>query len=94
MQNQEKKRRKINAAVMAAVEPLILCGVSLIQVKIQLDHMFTKALENADDDEMDNFSARELSPAFKALSESLLYLYEIPEIRDLQSDDFSNLLPH
>lgn len=89
----KEKKQKLHVAVMAALNPLIM-DVNLVDAKIHLDKMFTKAVENADDDEIDNYSARELSQTFKALSETILHLNEIPEIREMNSTDFSKLLSH
>lgn len=92
MSKGKKNAKELHTEVMAALEPLLMCGDDLFQVKNYLDSMFIKAVENADDDEIDNFSARELSPTFKALSETILNLVQIPELREMNSNNFDDLI--
>lgn len=93
MQNNEKnKKKKLKKQLLNALEPLILCGYDLLEVKLYLDNMFVETLKHTDETEMDNFTARELAPAFTALSQTLIYLHRIPEIAAMNSSEFDSLL--
>lgn len=94
MQKNENKKlkKKLLKELLEALDPLLMCGDDILQVKLYLDQMLIETLKHADDDEMDNFTARELAPTFMALSETLINLHRIPEIADMNSTDCSKLL--
>lgn len=54
-----------------AIEPLILCSIPFSDQRRFLHEMFTQTVCNAPDDEIDNFTARQLSPFYLALLQTL-----------------------
>lgn len=93
MQNTEKKEKKaaeklLLNALRDAIEPLVIAGPDLLQQAQILNQMFVSIVENAPDDETDNFTARQVSPVFLALNQTLVNLNRIPSIRMLTSPDF------
>lgn len=61
----------MNEKTIQAIEPLLLCSVSLSNQKLLLHKMFTSSVCNAPDNESDNFTAKEITPFYLALCETL-----------------------
>lgn len=93
MLSTEKKEKKVAdkallLALKEAIEPLVIAGPDLLEQANLLNRMFVAAVENAPDDETDNYTARQISPVFLALNQTLINLNRIPSIRMLTSPDF------
>lgn len=80
---QQEKDLVFYKSVYEAVEPIIFSGVPFPEQKMVLDNMFAATVSNAPEDETDNFTAKEASPVFLAISEFLLRMYKIPDVRFL-----------
>lgn len=53
------------------LEPLLMCSIPLSEQRLRLSQMFALAVSNAPDNETDNFTAKNLTPVFLALLETL-----------------------
>lgn len=58
-------------SLQEAIEPLMNCSISFSRQRMLLNQMFAHSVSNAPSDEVDNFTAKQLSPFFIALSETL-----------------------
>lgn len=72
----ETKQNTIKT-VEEAVEPLLKSSISLSGQRELLSEMFTQAVCNAPDDEIDNYTARQLSPLYLALMKTLENLEKV-----------------
>ena len=61
-------------ALERIIEPLFEEDVNLEDHKNNLDRMFALAVQHAPDDEIDNFTAKKLSPTFLALARALVHV--------------------
>lgn len=53
------------------LEPLLMCSIPLSEQRLRLSQMFALAVGNAPDNETENFTAKNLTPVFLALLETL-----------------------
>ena len=65
-QNQQNPKN-----VEEAVGPLIRSSIPLSDQRMLLNEMFCQTLSNAPDDEIDNFTAKRMTPLFLALQQTL-----------------------
>ncbi|WP_417365887.1 hypothetical protein [Flavobacterium beibuense] len=87
-QEEKAAKKELRKAIENAIEPLIQCGLDFVTQKKLLDQMFVAAVENAPDNEIDNFTAKQTSPFFLAMSETITNLNSIPTLRMLTSPDY------
>jgi hypothetical protein len=57
--------------VEEAIEPLIRSSISFSDQRMLLHEMFTQTVCNAPDDEIDNFTAKKVTPFYLALLQTL-----------------------
>lgn len=57
--------------IKTVIRPLIDSGISLKKQKQALHEMFAMAVSNAPQDELDNYSAKKLSPVYLCLVQML-----------------------
>ena len=64
--------------VLEAVAPLLNGKIELHSARMLLSEMFTSAVSNAPDNEIDNFTAKQMTPVYLALMQTLenLQLFE------------------
>lgn len=69
MQNQEKKPEEVSleAQLIIAIDPVMMFPMFFHQQRMMLHEMFTAAVANAPDDELDNFTAKKLTPFYLSL---------------------------
>lgn len=67
----------MNIELEETIRPLIECELSLSDQKMALNQMFAMAVSNAPEDEIENYTARKLTPAFLALSKLLENIKEV-----------------
>lgn len=87
MRNQEKKPKESYEELFSAISPIIFQAGTLSNSLSHLNAMFIGAMANADQNEVDNYSAKCIGPTFWALSQTLLNLQEIDKIRKLQKKE-------
>lgn len=63
--------KKASISVEEVIEPLLNCSIPFSRQRLLLNQMFAASVANAPDDEIDNFTAKQFSPFFLALSETL-----------------------
>ena len=63
--------------VEEAIEPLLSSSISLSNQRLLVHQMFTQCVCNAPDDEIDNFTAKKLTPFYLALLETLENLEQL-----------------
>lgn len=69
MDSTNKKKHPLRLS--DAVQPLIESGVTFREQRMLLHEMFTASVANAPDNEVDNFTAKRLTPVYLALIETL-----------------------
>ena len=91
MLSTEEKENPLN--VEKAILPIVECGVNFRNQRMLLHEMFTSSVANAPDDEIENFTAKRLTPVYLALCNLLENLDSIEEIHsdNIQSCMFKNL---
>jgi len=57
----------MNEELLSVISPLINCECSLKEQRMALHKMFALAVANAPENETENFTAKELMPAYLAL---------------------------
>lgn len=63
--------------VEEAIEPLFSGALSLSDQRMLLNEMYTQTVMNAPDDEIDNFTAKKLTPFYLALLQTLENLQKL-----------------
>ena len=63
--------QKIPKSVEEAIEPLVSSSISLSDQRMFLTEMYTQTVINAPEDEIDNFTAKKLTPFYLALLQTL-----------------------
>ena len=61
----------MNESYKGALAPILECEISLSQQRMALHKMFALAMANIPDNETDNFTARELLPAYLAFCQTM-----------------------
>ncbi|MBC5835826.1 hypothetical protein G6N05_05450 [Flavobacterium sp. F372] len=91
MTSTEKKENPLT--LDQAIKPIVECGVNFRNQRMLLHEMFTSSVANAPDDEIENFTAKRLTPVYLALCNLLENLDSIEEIHsdNIQSCMFKNL---
>lgn len=91
MHSTEKKEPPLS--LDQAVLPIIECGVNFRNQRMLLHEMFTSTVANAPDDEIENFTAKRLTPFYLAMLNLLENLDSIDEIHaaNIQSCMFKPL---
>ena len=79
-----EKKAELCDRLLGAIEPLVMYH-DLSEAITELTQMFCKAVENADVTELDNYTAKELSPLFKDMVVMILSLNKIPEIQEMNN---------
>ena len=59
----------MNTDYKGALVPILECELSLSQQRMALNKMFALAMANIPDNETDNFTAKEIMPAYLAISQ-------------------------
>ncbi|RYG12576.1 MAG: hypothetical protein EOO07_18835 [Chitinophagaceae bacterium] len=85
LQRELTKVKDLHRELVMSLEPLIK-SECILSAKFFLDKIFTQAMQTADDEEIDNFSARQYAPFFLALSRTLLLMYKNREIRAINEE--------
>lgn len=67
----------MNEELLSIISPLIHCECSLKEQRMALHKMFALAVANAPENETDNFTAKELMPAYLALCSVLENVQEV-----------------
>jgi hypothetical protein len=62
---------KNNGTLRDAVSPVLESGLTLSQMRMILNEMYSNSVSNAPTDEMDNYTAKRQTPVFLALSSFL-----------------------
>lgn len=78
MRNQEKKSE---LTLEQAIAPIIECQLSFSEQRMLVNEMFTVTVENAPDDETDNFTARKLKHFYLSLLQTLENISSITQCR-------------
>lgn len=86
MQNQEKNPVSLEQQLFEAVTPVVNFPVPFNKQRMLLHEMFTSAVANAPDDEIDNYTAKKLGPFYLSLCE---FLENIEKIGDVCSSSAS-----
>lgn len=76
--SKEKKITSIHqnhGAILMALQPMAEKHC-ILKTKFYLDRMFVAAVQNAPEDETDNYTAKDLGEVYLALSKTLLLLYK------------------
>lgn len=69
MSNQLYMKNDLNPSEV--LEPLLMCSIPLSEQRLRLSQMFALAVSNSPDNETENFTAKNLTPVFLALLETL-----------------------
>lgn len=69
--------KKHDLTLDQALEPLLQCSIPLSEQLLLFNAMFTAAVCNAPDNETDNFTAKQLSPFYLAMCETLQNLQKV-----------------
>jgi hypothetical protein len=93
MHSTEKKENPQN--VETAILPIVECGVNFRNQRMLLHEMFTSSVANAPNDEIENFTAKRLTPFYLAMCSLLENLDSIDDIhsQNIQSCMFKPLNP-
>ena len=91
MQSTEKKDNPLT--VEQAILPIVECGVNFKDQRMLLHEMFTSSVANAPDDEIENFTAKRLTPFYLAMCSLLENIDTIDDIhsQNIQSCMFKHL---
>ena len=73
-----------------AIQPIVECKINFSNQRMLLNEMFARTVSNAPDDELDNWTAKRITPFYLALCQ---LLENIDSIEDAHSTNvlFSNI---
>lgn len=77
MQNQEKNTE---LTLEQAIVPIVRCQINFRDQRLLFHKMFVLSVANAPDDELDNWTVKQLSPFYLAMCELLENLDTIGEV--------------
>jgi hypothetical protein len=77
LESSQLKQRIMSEKFTQIISPLINNGISLREQKLALHKMFALAVANAPENETENFTAKQLMPAYLALCELLENIQEL-----------------
>lgn len=78
MQNQEKNTQVLT--IDQAIAPIVQLGINFREQRKLFHQMFTISVANAPDDELDNWTAKQLSPFYLAMCELLENLDDVDDV--------------
>ncbi len=75
--------------VEQAIQPIVECGVNFRNQRMFLHEMFTSCVANAANDEVENFTAKRLTPFYLAMCN---LLENLDSIDDVHSDNIQHCM--
>ncbi|MBN8565238.1 MAG: hypothetical protein J0M25_00700 [Flavobacteriales bacterium] len=67
MHKEENSNKELENQLSSCIEPVMMFPMFFHQQRMMLHEMFTAAVANAPDDEIDNFTAKKLTPFYLSL---------------------------